>query len=422
MSSVRALMNIAAQEDCVVHQMDVKTAYLNADIDCEVYVEQPLGFVQKGKNGEDLVCKLNKSLYGLKQSGRNWCKLLHNFLIDQNFKQSLCDNCVYFKHENNLKTIIIVWVDDIIVCGSNLDCVNIIKDSLSARFKMKDFGMISWLLGIEFIVKPNDIEMNQSKYIEKMLSKFKLADCYAKPIPCDLGIDKLGNNNNSQELADQSLYREIVGSLIYLMTTTRPEICYSVTRLSQYLSKPTLAHLNSAKYVLKYLKGTINHGLKFIKSNSSLNLIGFSDSDWGGSQDRRSISGHCFRLSTNSSMISWKSKKQSTVALSSCEAEYIALTHAIQEASFLRQLLADMQGTNKTSADIFVDNQGAINLAKNPVHHQRTKHIDIKYHYIRSHVQDKNIIITYVPSADNIADMFTKPVNKFNLKKFNICS
>jgi hypothetical protein len=223
-------------------------------------------------------------------------------------------------------------------------------------------------------------------------------------------------------LEDPKLYREIVGSLIYLMTCTRPDLCFVVTKLSQFLAKPTNALLNLSKFVLKYLKGTVDHGLKFVKSEKPKNPIGFCDSDWGSSLDRKSISGYCFRLSDNSSLISWKSKKQSTVALSTCKAEYIALTHAVQEGNFLRQLLADMQGRTDIHIDLFVDNKGAIDLAKNPVHHQRSKHIDIRYHYVRSQIQDGSVILHYVPSENNIADMFTKPVTKANLKRFNVCN
>lgn len=418
MSSVRALVDIAVQDNCVVHQMDVKSAYLNAPIDQVVYVEQPSGFVQ----GKNQVYKLKKSLYGLKQSGRMWNSVLHSFLLSQNFVQSMCDNCVYTKHNNNLKTIIIVWVDDIIISGSNLNCVNQIKLALSNKFKMKDLGPISWFLGIEFVTKDESIEMNQSKFIDKILSRFNMSDCHPKSLPCDLGIDKINDDVKSQELADPKLYREIVGSLIYLMTCTRPDICYVVTKLSQHLSNPTKAHLSLSKFVLKYLKGTIGQGLKFIKSKDPINLVGYCDSDWAGSSDRKSITGYCFQLSHGGSLISWRSKKQQIVALSSCEAEYVSLTHCIQEGNFLRQLISDLKGSDKLPVNLYVDNKGAIDLARNPVHHQRSKHIDVKYHFIRLQVQNSSVILHYVPSAENVADIFTKPVTKIKLQKFRVCN
>ena len=187
--------------------------------------------------------------------------------------------------------------------------------------------------------------------------------------------------------------------------------------------KPTNAHLNMAKNVLRYIKNTLNFCLRFMKGKGQMELSGCSDSDWGGSEDRRSITGYCFQLSVNGrnvndSLISWKSKKQQTVALSTCEAEYMALATAIQEAKFLRQLLADMQGCDVKSVNIHVDNQGAISLAKNPVYHQRSKHIDIRYHFIRSEVQEGCISLHYVPSEKNMADLFTKPVSKVRLNLF----
>ena len=418
MTSVRMLMDIAVQGNMIVHQMDVKTAYLNAKIDCEIYVEQPEGFIKNNNH----VFKLKKSLYGLKQSGRNWNNLLHTFLTGKNFIQSLSDHCVYVKHENNASVIMLVWVDDLIIASTNIYMLTATKQSLCEQFKMKDLGVLSYFLGIEFNIKDNTIEMNQSKYTEKILVKFQMTDCHPKAIPCDMNILKAGINNDSKELSDPKLYREIVGNLIYLMTGTRPDICYVVTILSKFMSKPTYEHLNLCKYALKYLKGTVNYKLTFVKSNESLKVIGYCDSDWGGSLDRRSISGYCYKLSDNGSLISWKSKQQRTVALSTCEAEYMALTYAVQEGIFLRQLLSDMTGSTQLSAaNIFVDNQGAIELAKNPVYHQRSKHIDIRYHYLRTEIKSGKIILHYIPSNENIADIFTKPVSRSRFQNFSIC-
>ena len=204
------------------------------------------------------------------------------------------------------------------------------------------------------------------------------------------------------------------------MTGTRPDLCYIVTKLSQKMSKPTRTNLDLAKHVLRYLRVTSEQGLTFRKSNVPLKLNGFCDSDWGASvADRRSITGYNFQLSSTGPLISWKSRKQPTVALSTCEAEYIALANAVQEAKFLRQLCIDMKvSISDDNVLIRVDNQGAINLARNPVHHQRSKHIDIKYHFIRSEIQVGIISLKYVPTEDNIADVFTKPASKGKLEKF----
>ena len=204
------------------------------------------------------------------------------------------------------------------------------------------------------------------------------------------------------------------------MTNTRPDICYAVTKLSQFMSNPSKAQFNLAKNVLRYLKGTIDRKLSFTRSHEHAAVVGFCDSDWGTSEDRRSISGYCFQLSSEGPLISWKSKKQPTVALSTCESEYMATTYAIQEGMCLRQLLSDMTGNYVQSFKLFNDNQGSISLCKNPVNHQRSKHIDIRYHFIREHVQSKVVNLDYVQSDCNVADIFTKPVSQEKLKKFQL--
>ena len=216
-------------------------------------MEQPEGFVKFGKNGEKLFCKLRKSLYGLKQSGRIWNNMLHNFLLQENFQVSFVDSCVYSRNVNGLKIIVIIWVDDIIIAASNEYLLHVVKDSLCQKFKMKDLGKLSWFLGIEFKCNTDCIEMTQIKYVEKILSKFEMSDCKPKSTPCDLSVSKV-MDDDSEILHNPRLYREIVGSLIYIMTATRPDLCYIVTKLSQHMSNPTKAHLGMAKHVLRYLK------------------------------------------------------------------------------------------------------------------------------------------------------------------------
>jgi len=258
--------------------------------------------------------------------------------------------------------------------------------------------------------------MSQKLYISRLLDRFKMSDCRPKATPCEVASGKI-TVEDSSPLEDTKLYRELVGSLIYLMSCTRPDICYVVTRLSQFLTSPTKAHLAMGKHVLKYLKGTASQGLRFVKSNK-LELEGYCDSDWGSSvEDRKSISGFAFQLTGGGPLISWKSKKQQCVALSTCEAEYIALTAAVQEAKFLRQLYQDMYGLQENVC-IHVDNQGAIALAKNPVQHQRSKHIDIRYHFVRDEIQSGNVRLEYIPTELNVADVFTKPVSRVRFDSF----
>ncbi|PIK50089.1 hypothetical protein BSL78_13015 [Apostichopus japonicus] len=197
-------------------------------------------------------------------------------------------------------TIILVWVDDIIITTNRDSTLEDVKRGLTSRFKMKDLGEISMFLGMRFICEVDMIKINQSKYIEKMLLKYGMKDCKARSTPCEMNVDKVFENPEDQiELTDARLYREIVGSLIYVMTSTRPDLCYTVTKLAQHMSNPTMAHLTMAKHALRYLKGTINQSLIYRKSVEPLSLIGFCDSSWGNSEDRRSITGYCFQLSEN---------------------------------------------------------------------------------------------------------------------------
>ena len=411
-TTVRTVMQIAAEKNLILHQMDVKTAYLNAPIDFEIYMDQPKGYVQN--NG---TCKLNKSLYGLKQSGRNWNLLLHEFFTSNKLIQSKYDPCVYTYRNGSDLAYILLWVDDIVIAGSSKSCIDKIKGMCFNRFNMKDLGPISWFLGIEFQQSDGVITMSQSKYLLSKLEKFGLNDARPRTTPCEIKYE-----NNMVEPDEANLnYREMVGSLIYAMTCTRPDLSWAVTRLSQHLSNPTQCDFTMVKHVFKYILGTLNYKLEFRKSNTGLRLHGYSDANWGESkEDRKSITGYYFCLNeVVGPAISWKSKRQQTVALSSCESEYMALTAAAQEALYLSKLLNELINQSFEPVQIYGDNQGAIALTQNPIQHQRSKHIDIRYHFIRDYVQKKNIEITYVPTDSNVADLMTKPCSKIKLRKFN---
>ncbi|KAL9987803.1 hypothetical protein ACROYT_G002165 [Oculina patagonica] len=413
LTSVRVLMQMAAQHDLILHQMDVKTAYLNAPIDCEIYMDQAEGFeVPPGSEGK-LVYKLNKSLYGLKQSGRNWNHVLHCFLQENDFVQSPVDNCVYTKQVGSGLVAMLVWVDDIIIAASDMVLLSKTKEMLNKRFHMKDLGRLSYFLGIHFEQGDGFVKMDQKRYISKVLERFEMSDCKPKPTPSEQKFE-FGSENS----VDPKRYREAVGSLVYAMTCTRPDICWVVTKLSQFLTNPTKEHWVAVKHVLRYLKGTLDFELCYRKCDNGLTLIGYSDADWASStDDRRSISGYCFSLNKAGPLISWKSRKQPTVALSSCEAEYIALAAAVQEGMYLIQIVNDVGEVNDPVL-IFEDNQGTIALSMNPVNRQRSKHIDVRYHFIRNVQNAGKVIIKYCPTADMVADVMTKPVTKIKLQKF----
>ena len=419
MTTIRILMQYAAEHGLPVHQLDVKTAYLNAPIDCEVYLEQPPGYTVKNNN-ETMVWKLKKSLYGLKQSGRNWNSLLDNFFKEHGFTRSNCDACLYMKGER-YPTLVLIWVDDIVIVSKQNEMMQT-KKILKDRFKMKDLGPISWFLGIQFLQTEEGISMNQSYYLSGVLERFQMSECKPRATPCEPKFDVEegpSTNNNSDD--DVRRYREIIGSLVYAMSCTRPDLAWIVTKLSQHLSNPSPSDWTTVKHVLRYIKHTVQHKLFYRKSGSGLKLEGFSDSDWASSSDRRSTTGYCFRLNEDGGLVSWKTRKQPTIALSSCEAEYMALTAAAQEAISLKMLLKDFtaEEDNKLPTLIRGDNQGSLDLAQNPVHHQRSKHIDIKYHFIREKCADGDIKLQYVSTAENVADLMTKAATKQKLEIFH---
>ena len=396
--------------------MDVKAAYLNAPIDCEVYVQPPEGFNFTDKDDNKLVLKLKKSLYGLKQSGRNWNNTLDSYLKEQGFRRSINDPCFYTKDGD---TFLVHWVDDIIIAAKPCS-LKPVKEALKSRFKMKDLGQISYFLGIEFEFEDNKLSIHQSRYISKVLHKFRMNDCKPRSTPCEANPShKIKENEEPLNEAELKRYRQIVGSLIYIMIATRPDISYPVTKLSQFMSCATQSHMTMAKGVLRYLKGTVNDKLTFRKSEDPLEIIGFSDSDWANSiEDRKSITGYSFKISKNGPLISWKSKKQTSVALSTCEAEYMALCLAAQEGKYLMSFLNEVMDLNQTQFVISCDNQGANALAKNPINRKRSKHIDIRYHFIRDEISEGRLSLQYIPSEENIADIFTKSISAIKLKKF----
>ena len=285
-----------------------------------------------------------------------------------------------------------------------------VKEELMQRFKMKDLGKLHHCLGmvINHDEEKGCLLIHQKPYIESMLKRFGLSEAKSVSTPANLSV-KMKKDDESKKLADATLYQSIVGSLLYLAIATQPDISQAVGVASKYCSCPTETHLTAAKRILRYLKETTNLALKYEKSDDG-KPIGYSDADWAGDyDDHHSTSGIIFTLSNGA--VSWYSKKQPVVALSTAEAEYISLSAATQETIWLRRLLKDLSCcTTKDPTTIREDNQGAIAIAKNPVYHSRTKHIDIKYHYICEAIQDKAIQLEYCPTEEMLADILTKPL------------
>ena len=320
METIRTVLALAAQLQLPVYQLDVKSAFLNGELKEEVYVEQPQGYVIKGK--EDKVYRLVKALYGLKQAPRAWNAKIDGYFHKKGFLRSKSEPSLYVKKSGTHDFLIAcLYVDDLIYVGTNADMVEDFKNSMKEEFEMTDLGLMKYFLGIQVKQSKGEIFLSQERYVDGLLKKFRMEGC--NPMKTPMATNQKLQLDDGSDKVDERLYRSLVGSLIYL-TNTRPDIVQSVSLLSRFMHNPSRIHYAVAKRVLRYLKGTKNHGLKYVH-NEDNRLIGYTESDWGGSlDDGKSTSGYVFFLGTNA--ISWSSKKQKTTALSSTEAEYVSAT------------------------------------------------------------------------------------------------
>lgn len=381
-------------------QKDVTNAFLHGDLEEEVFMKLPPGHPQSGN--PNLVCKLHKSIYGLKQSPRAWHAKFSTALETLGFSKSSADSSLYVRFGKIEKLAVLIYVDDLIITGDNIDSINQFKKQLQHRFPVKDMGPLKYFLGIEMATSSKGLFLNQRKYIMDLLEDTNMV--HTKPVATPLD-SKLKLNSPRELLKSPTYYHKLVGKLIYL-TITRPDISFAVSLVSQHMHSPTTYHLSLVKRILRYLKGTIGRGIMMTR-NGHTNITGYTDSDWAGnSVDHRSTTGYCVFVGGN--LVSWKSKKQLVVARSSAEAEYRAMATTACELVWLKSLLDDLRCSSRTPITLFCDNQAAMHIAANPVFHERTKHIEVDCHYIRQQVQSKFIHTCYVRSNDQLADVFTK--------------
>ncbi|KAM2633068.1 hypothetical protein EV1_023727 [Malus domestica] len=399
--TIRILLTLAVQFDWFLNQLDISNAFLHGSLKEEVFMQQPPGFIDSSKS--TYVCKLNKSLYGLKQAPRAWYDKLFHALLSLGFSNSQSD-CSLFVTFSPALVIILVYVDDILVTGPNPSVCKDIITQLGALFPVKDLGPLHYFLGLEVHRSSEGIFLSQGKYALDLLLKAKMEGC--KPCSTPLGSQKL--DHVGSPLSDPHEYRSIVGALQYL-TWTRPDLCFAVNQVCQFLHCPRDLHYQAVKRILRFLKGSVTQGLWFRKS--ALHLTAFSDADWAGCvYDRRSTSGYCVYLGSN--LISWSAKKQSTVARSSTEAEYRSLAHTAAEITWICKIFRDIGFPLSKVPVVWCDNVSAISLSSNPVFHARTKHVEIDYHYIRELVLSHLLHVKYVPTQHQIADIHTKALSK----------
>lgn len=399
MTTIRCLIAIAAARSWHLHQLDVNNAFLHGDLHEEVYMKAPDGF----PNPHHRVCKLKKSIYGLKQASRQWFAKLTGALLSQGFSQSKNDYSMFIHRQDKDLTILIVYVDDLLITGSNSTLITHLKHFLATTFSIKDLGKARYFLGFELAYLPEGISLTQHKFTHELLTEPNLPPPKpaATPLPLNLKISQ----DDGNLIPDPSVYRSLIGKLNFL-THTRPDISYAVQTLSQFMQKPHTAHLSALYHLLSYIHHTHSQGI-LLRAIPSLTLQAFSDSDWGSCPDtRKSLTGYVLLL--GGSPISWKSKKHSTISKSSSEAEYRAMAHAAAEITWVVRLLSEMGLNSLTPVTLHCDNQSAIHIGKNPVFHERTKHIDIDCHFTREKVLEGLIQLTYLPTRSQIADIFTK--------------
>ena len=404
----KAIFSIAAMNDWDVEQMDVKTAFLYGPIDEAVYVELPDGFTQEGK-----VCRLRKALYGLKQAPRIWYQTLAGFLKELGYKHLHEDHSI-FVHPDH-RTIIAVYVDDLLITGPSSPSIHDLKAALSKKFQMSDLGAVAYYLGIEITRdRPNRVlQLGQQTYIDKIVSEFgasQLRDSL-HPFRSDLFLVPATPDDPVSKPDFRTRYQAAVGSLMYLMLGTRPDLAFAVSQVSRFSANPQATHWEAVQTLFRYIKATRDLKLTFRGGD----LLGYTDSNYAMDADRRSIGGYIFKL--GGAAISWSSKRQATVSLSTCEAEYIAQSEAAKEAIWLRRLLTEL-GHPIQSVTIKADNRGAIALGANPLNHSRSKHIDVRWHFVREKVAEGLIKLEYIGTADMVADGCTKPLVGNKLAKF----
>ena len=410
LETIRLIISLAAQNRWKIYQMDVKSAFLNGVLEEEVYIEQPPGYVVKRQ--EDKVLKLKKALYGLKQAPRAWNSRIDKYLQENGFTKCPHEHVLYVKIKEGNILIVCLYVDDLIFTGNNPNTFEEFKKAMTREFEMTDIGLMAYYLGVEVKQREDGIFISQEGYAKEILKKFKMDDCNPISTPVECGI-KLSKYDEAEKV-DVTLFRSLVGSLRYL-TCTRPDILYATGLVSRYMENPTTTHFKAAKRILRYLKGTINYGL-FYSTTNDYRLVGYSDSDWAGDvDDRKSTTGSVFFMGETA--FTWLSKKQAIVTLSTCEAEYVAATSCVCDAIWLRSLLKELGWPQGEPTKVYVDNKSAMELAKNPVFHNRSKHIDTRYHYIRECIARKEVQVEYVKSQDQIADIFTKPLKHEDFTK-----
>ena len=419
--SIRTILAISVLLKLHMHNFDVKTAYLYSDVKHKSYIEQPPHFEVPGYPREDWVYELNKALYGRHDSGYLWYGTVRDKLLSLNFKKSYADQCVFLLEDQGKYIIVAVYVDDFLVSGKSLDDINWLHEELNKDWEVRTMGPVKRFLGMDFH-RPDPtgaLFVNQGSYARRVLQEFNMQNCNPVKTPMDSSL-KLHQRKEDEPTADGELYRRLTGKLMHLAVYTRPDLAFTASKLSQFNSNPSKIHMQAAKHVLRYIKGTLDHGIMYSRPDSNeidcLPIsycdvpIGYSDASFDSDpDDSKSTSGWLDILASGA--ITWGSNKQSCVALSTMESEYMATTEAAKEAMFLSKLLKSLNLIkNSQIITLKIDSQSALEHIKNNVDHARTKHIQRRHNYIRDLYEKGKIDLELVPSEDQAADVLTKPL------------
>lgn len=405
-ATIRTVLSIAISNGWSIRQLDVKNAFLHGFLKEEVFMSQPPGFVDPEK--PHFVCKLHKALYGLKPAPRAWFNRFSSYLLNIGFFQSLADSSLFIYRCSSHTIYLLLYVDDIVVTGSDSHQLILFLDLLGREFDIKDLGGLSYFLGLEVTPVATGLHISQTKYAMDILKRSSMLECkpYSTPIATKLSLSL----HDGDLLSDPSEYRRLVGCLQYL-TLSRPDIAFAVNHVAQFMSTPRVPHLVAVKRILRYVKGTLDYGIRLRPHTGITSISAFSDADWAGCPDsRRSTTGYLIYLGSN--LVSWCSKKQPTVSRSSAESEYRSLAHACSETAWLSYLLFELGQPLKFPTYLYCDNISATYMAVNPIFHARTRHIELDYHFIRERVALGSHKVQFVPSHDQIADLLTKGLLK----------
>ena len=405
--TLKILLAIAAQYDLDLHHLDVVSAFLNGKLDHEIYMKQPEGF----DDGSGRVCRLHKAIYGLKQASRCWNAELHSTLIGMGFYQCKCDPCLYVLRNGDQLVILMLYVDDMMLTDNDKALRLSVQARLEQEYELNDMGELRWFLGMEVTrdLSTHTIRLDQSLYASGILAKFKMDQSHPVSTPCldsvRLTTAQCAVTEEQKEAMANVPYKSAVGSLLHAVNGAFPDLSFAVNVAARFMANPGPEHWQWIKRILRYIRRNPNPCIEF-RANMGPPVFGFSDSDWAGDlEDRHSTTGYVFFMAM--APISWATKRQPTVALSSMEAEYMAAAAATQEALSLRSLLHEL-GYPLLSIQLAMDNRSAIFFTENAVANARTKHIDIRFHFIRECVQQGMVVPLWVSTNENVADLFTK--------------